>query len=129
MADPATATFSLVMNIVQVADYTIKILSKANEIRHSVNGALVANRDADTCAKELLLRNQQLTDSLERQPATDDTTNGEEGDNEEIDGIVLRRLALQCNEIAQDLILQLSKLRNIREGPGLKVFDRHWRQQ
>ena len=103
MIDPVSA-LGLVSSLIQVADFSVRILSKADEIGRSADGSMEENRDIEKCAKELVLRNQLLSDSLIR--------NEGEKDSWDKDDMVLGRLGHDCNRAARELIECLSGLRS-----------------
>jgi hypothetical protein len=110
----AVAAFGLLVNVMQLADYACQIVSKTDEILKSADGSLIQNRDAEACARELLLRNQRLLKSLE-------TSSGEQfGDRrrpagwtdvDDADDLALQKLGRQCHDVARDLIELLTGLK------------------
>ncbi|KAL9069505.1 MAG: hypothetical protein Q9157_006129 [Trypethelium eluteriae] len=111
MIDPITA-LGLVSNVLQVADYSVRLLSKANEIGRSVDGSIKENRDIEKCAKELILRNQQLSQSL--------TRNDSDSSDLDNDDVILARLGHDCNGGAMELIECLSSLRSYQGRSAFK---------
>ena len=105
MIDPLT-TLGLISNVLQVADFSIRILAKTDEIARSADGAIEENRDLERCATELILRNQNLSESLVR--------NDGEKDGWDKDDVILTRLGHDCNTVARELIECLSDLRSYR---------------
>ena len=97
------AALGLVCNILQVAEYSLKILSRGEEIRKSKKGALLENESLEECAKQLLSKNVALKQSLE----ASSNIAAEERDEDER---ALDVLARDCNKEAQYLI---EKLRSI----------------
>jgi len=110
----AAAAFGLFINVMQLADYACQIISKADEIHRSADGSLIQNRDAETCARELLLRNQRLLESLGK-------SRGERPDGQrrppgwsevdDTDDLALQNLGKQCHDTARDLIQILTGLK------------------
>ena len=96
------AALGLICNVLQVSGYAHQIVAKGREIRASVDGALNENRDSGVCAKELLLRNTRLAETLE--------TSKKAKECDEDDDALLY-LGTECNNIAKDLAEKLSDLR------------------
>jgi hypothetical protein len=61
--DPFTA-IGLAGNIVQFVDFSIKIVSKASEIKQSTDGVLRENWDLEIVTKGLIAINARLKDSV-----------------------------------------------------------------
>ena len=59
MLDPLTA-LSVAGNIVQFVDFTVKLISKGNELYKSADGALVDNRDLEAIASNLARLTERL---------------------------------------------------------------------
>jgi ankyrin repeat protein len=110
----AVAAFGLFINVMQLADYACQIVSKSDEIHKSADGSLIQNRDAEACARELLLRNQRLLESLgksreERSDGQQRTAGWSEVDD--ADDLALQNLGKQCHDTARDLIQILTGLK------------------
>jgi len=108
------AAFGLFVNVMQLADYACQIVSKTDEILKSADGSLIQNRDAEACARELLLRNQRLLESLET--SSEERPDGQRrsagwNDVDEADDLALQKLGKQCHDAARDLIQILTGLK------------------
>src|ERR1700712_557050 len=100
----AAAAFGVLVNVMQLADYACQIVSKTEEILKSADGSLIQNRDAEVCARELLLRNQRLLESLEtsRQERSDGQRRSAGwNDVDEADDLALQNLGKQCHDAAR----------------------------
>lgn len=110
----AVAAFGLFVNVMQLADYACQIVSKTDEIQKSADGSLIQNRDAESCARELLLRNQRLLESLGK---SRDERSGGHGrpagwsEVDDADDLALQNLGKQCHDTARDLIQILTGLK------------------
>jgi hypothetical protein len=110
----AVAAFGLFINVMQLADYACQIISRADEIYKSADGSLIQNRDAEACARELLLRNQRLLESLEKsREERPDSQRRPPGWSEvdDADDVALQNLGKQCHDTARDLIEILTGLK------------------
>jgi hypothetical protein len=109
----AVAAFGLFVNVMQLADYACQIVSKTDEILKSADGSLIQNRDAEACARELLLRNQRLLESLENSEARRVGQQRPAGwsDVDDADDLALHNLGKQCHDAARDLIEILTALK------------------
>ncbi|KAI9692468.1 MAG: Ankyrin repeat domain-containing protein 44 [Bathelium mastoideum] len=111
MLDPLT-TLGLISNVLQVADFSLSLLAKSRETASAADGAIDENRDTEKCAKELILRNHQLSESLAK------NSGGKDGwDN---DDVILSRLGYDCNTTARELIECLSDLRSYQGRSAFK---------
>lgn len=99
--DPLTA-FSLACGVIQVVDFSTKIVVKCREIYK--NGASSDNEEVESMAKHLT----ELSNELDSANAVVKT-----GSMPQIyhDDQHLRKLAQQCSETAKELITQLQKLK------------------
>jgi hypothetical protein len=98
MLDPLTA-LSLVGNIVQFVDFSIKLLGKAHEIHNSTQGSLQENLDAETVAETI--------GALQIKLRIQDDDKNSDGKLDES----LERLCLGCDEIAKELLDVLDKFK------------------
>lgn len=97
------AALALICNILQVAEYAFKILSKGHEIRVSGKGVLPENAALEECAKQLFDKNKALQQSLDENADIPPETRDD-------DERALVSLARDCNEEARRLV---EKLRSI----------------
>jgi ankyrin repeat protein len=118
MLDPINA-LSLASNVVQVVDFSIKLVSKGYNIYKSADGALVENQDTEAVAIDLRMVNAKLSQSLYR---ARQTKTSPFGDTDDADDQALERLSESCSEVAEELILRLRKL---KIQPGGK--NREWK--
>jgi hypothetical protein len=90
----ALVAIGLVSNVVQIIDFSGKLLSSSRELYRSSVGALAANVDIETAATHLALLNNKITDSTS-------TTS----DN------ALKRLCESCSSTADELLAALNKVK------------------
>jgi hypothetical protein len=119
----AVAAFGLFINVMQLADYACQIVSKTDEILKSADGSLIQNQDAEACARELLLRNQRLLESLgksgEERPDGQRRPAGR-SEVDDADDLALQNLGKQCHDAARDLIQILTGLKTKSKLGGLR---------
>jgi hypothetical protein len=94
--DPFTV-IGLAGNIVQFIDFSLKIVSKASEIRQSADGVLSENFDLEIVTKDLVAINARLGDSLQAPRVANDLTQ----EQRRLDD--LRR---HCAEVAYELLMR-----------------------
>ena len=107
--DPLTA-FSLACGVIQVVDFSMKLLSKSREIYK--NGSLVENKEIESMAKYLTNLRTDLNLSITI-PSPGDTPQRLFDDENE-----LKDLAIKCSETSQELIAELHSLQI--QGPHRK---------
>ena len=98
--DPLTA-FSLACNVIQIIDFSAKIVTKCKELYK--DGALAKNRDIESVAKSLANVSTDLK-LPETFPSAESVQQGYQEDED------LLKLAQQCSETANELICELQKL-------------------
>jgi hypothetical protein len=90
----AFVAIGLVSNIVQIIDFSGKLLSNSRELYRSSVGALAANVDIEAAATRLVLLNNKIRDSTS-------TTSDD----------VLKRLCESCSSTADELLSALNKVK------------------
>jgi hypothetical protein len=99
--DPFSA-ISLAGTIVQFLDFTSKILSQSQQIRKSVDGAVVGHADIELLTKDLLDLHQRLRMPLRPAGATTVLTREESQ---------LGTLCENCDDVARELLSALDNLK------------------
>ena len=94
MLDPLTI-LGVAGNVVQIADFGLKAVSKAREIHGAVDGATFENADLETVTNDLVVVNQKLRTSLSTAGTTE----------------ALAELSKNCTNTADDLLAALRKLK------------------
>ena len=97
--DPFSA-LGLAGNVVQFVDFGTKLFSEAAELYHSVDGTLQVNAQLEAITEDLSILSAELGSAsfYEAQPLSADVKN-------------LMNLALSCEELADELLLVLTKLK------------------
>ena len=104
MLDPITA-LGVAGNVMQVIDFSYKLVSEGNKIYHSTNGALEENRAAEELASDLARLTSGLSESQRKWIKA-------RGDTQlDPDETRLRNICDRCTEIAVELNVQLQKLK------------------
>ena len=93
--DPFSA-LALANSIVQFVDFSSKLLSESKEIYRSVNGTTAKNCDLEIIVQDLAAASLPLADRSPEDRSLDET---------------LARLAKACNNVAGDLLSELTKLK------------------
>ena len=104
MLDPLTA-FGLAGNVVQIVDFSIKLVSKGYQIRNSLDGSLPENHDTELVAVDLKAVVEQLSSTLDRAPREYPSLPFNQQDAELID------LCQECKKIGEELIARLGMLK------------------
>ena len=102
--DPFTA-IGVASNVIQIVDFSTRLVSKGQKIYKSADGTLAENVDTDTVAKDLGLLNRKLQTSFSRA-----SKNG--GDLNEDDQSLLH-LCEKCHALSVELLSKLEKLKVI----------------
>jgi len=102
------AALSLASNVIQVVDFSARLVSKGYKVYKSVDGSLAENIDAEIIAKDLNDLNGKLRLSYEK--------NTEKGVPLADDDQALINLCEKCTVLADELLQSLE---------GVKVFGRH----
>jgi hypothetical protein len=89
----ALAAVGLVGNIVQFIDFSGKLISKADQLYHSKEGALVENIDIEVTTNDIRLLCDKFTG-----PQTSDN-------------VALERLCKSCNDVATTLLEKLDAMK------------------
>lgn len=90
------AAFSLVLNILQVVDFSAKLIHGSKELYQSVCGMTEDDRSLDSVVKEM----QQLTQKLESH------SNARPSEDEKI----LGRLATECRIVSDQILDRLKRV-------------------
>jgi hypothetical protein len=101
MLDPMTA-LSLVGNIIQVIDFSAKLVTKGHELNKSADGASVGNAELELIANDL----QELHGRLKSSQVAQTSTIRLAGSD-----IALQKLSEQCSGVAEELIDTLENLK------------------
>ena len=107
MLDPLTA-IGLCGNIVQFVDFCSKVVSKAHRIYRSADGSLTENLDAETISRDLLYLTAKVEAGLRPSPTQEDQA--------------LQDLCDGCNDVAQELLIVLGKLKSERKSGKWRSF-------
>ena len=112
MLDPLTA-LGLAGNVIQIIDFSIKLVTEGNKVYHSANGTLEENRAAEELANDLKQLTTGLSDSqrkwIEDHPAG----------QLDPDEIRLLNICNRCRKAADELNVQLQKLK-VQDGTRLR---------
>lgn len=100
--DPFTA-LGLASNVIQIVDFSCKLVSKGQEIYKSVDGTSVENVDTEAVANDLDLLNTNLQRSL------DASNNNNESLSKDDQSLV--NLCGKCSELARELQAKLDSLK------------------
>jgi urease accessory protein UreF len=101
--DPIT-TVSLVAIIVQLVDFSCKVLSNSTEFYRSAGGVLIENAHIETTVTDL----SKLNTRLKQSSAAGDTE--------------LQTLCEACNDVADQLLITLSKVKVNGKGQRWQSF-------
>jgi hypothetical protein len=96
MLDPLTA-LGLAGNIVQLVDFSSKIVGKARDIYKSADGSLPENLDAETVAQSLRVLYSNIAPQLVSPSSVQEET--------------LNELCIGCDNIAKELLQALGRLK------------------
>jgi len=110
--DPLTA-FSLACGVIQVIDFSTKVLSQCREIYK--NGSLSENESIESMAEVL------TTLRADMQPTTSSTGTPTAGDKD------LIQLSIKCSEMAKELIGELQSLKAGSTGSRWKAVSSTYR--
>ncbi|KAK5136970.1 hypothetical protein LTR08_001477 [Meristemomyces frigidus] len=102
--DPLTA-LSVAGNVIQLISFAHELVTEGSKIYQVVDGVVVENKDAETLATDLCKLNEGLTESQSQWIAA------HKGQQLDPDEMCLRDLCARCSDIAEELILQLQKLK------------------
>ncbi|KAH6878729.1 hypothetical protein BKA58DRAFT_452914 [Alternaria rosae] len=108
----AIAGLSLAANIVQLIDFTAKILSTGNQIRQS--GSTVQNAELERVVEDFTALKERMTLWARPNPASSGPLAQ--------DSQVLEDLAAECTKIAQELIAELESLRCSKDAATYKTI-------
>ena len=113
MTDPLTAVaaLGLAANIAQMVDYSLRIVSKSNELRKSLDGAIPEHQHTTVVTNSLRDASNTLSNYLEKGSVTEKSFDG--------DTLRLQSLSRECEKIARDLLKELDGLRLRTEGKNL----------
>ncbi|KAB2099581.1 hypothetical protein AG0111_0g12197 [Alternaria gaisen] len=101
----AIAGLSLAANILQVVDFTMKVLSTANEFRKA--GSTVQNHELELVVNDLTALNERTKSWARPNPASSGPLAK--------DSQALENLAIECQNITQELLVKLESLRCSKE--------------
>ncbi|KAI4921490.1 hypothetical protein J4E85_008835 [Alternaria conjuncta] len=108
----AIAGLSLAANILQVIDFTSKVLSTGNQIRQS--GSTVQNLDLERVVEDFTALNERITSCARPNPASSGPLAQ--------DSQALEDLAAECTKIAQELIATLESLQCSKDAARYKTI-------
>lgn len=100
--EPLSA-FSAAAGVVQLVDFTSRLISESYQIYKSSDGELSRNGDLDTVTKDLLKLNKLLTLSMK--------SSRKDNNFEEPSEASLQSLLRDCSSVAEELHVALSKLK------------------
>jgi hypothetical protein len=138
MLDPINA-LSLGANVIQVIDFSIKLVSKGYHIYKSADGSLIENLDTEAVAIDLQICNARLSQSLDQYKQSETKSlsseslsssislavgsiGGNGGARDDADEQALEQLCEACNKVASELV---ERLRRLKVVPGGK--HREWK--
>ncbi|KAI4701438.1 hypothetical protein J4E81_003178 [Alternaria sp. BMP 2799] len=108
----AIAGLSLAANILQVIDFTAKVLSTGNQIRQS--GSTIQNSELERVVEDFTTLNERITSWARPNPASSGPLAQ--------DSQALEDLAAECTKIAQELIAKLESLRCSKDAAKYKTI-------
>ncbi|KAI4631838.1 uncharacterized protein J4E87_002544 [Alternaria ethzedia] len=108
----AIAGLSLAANILQVIDFTAKVLSTGNQLRQS--GSTVQNSELERVVEDFTALNERITSWARPNPASSGPLAQ--------DSQALDDLAAECTKIAQELIAKLESLRCSKDAARYKTI-------
>lgn len=120
MCDPITI-ISLAASVAQIVDITGRLISKSCEIYQSTDGAFQENAELEFITTDLQMTNARLA-KIPLQFGTDN--------NLDHDDRAIRELCVGCNEVADELLQQLSLLklgRNNKDSRKLESVKYAWK--
>ncbi|KAF8855734.1 hypothetical protein BDZ45DRAFT_746174 [Acephala macrosclerotiorum] len=103
--DPLTA-LSVATSVIQVVDFSLKIVSKSRDLYRSNGGVLEENGETET----VTIRPEDLTSRLQYPEDIQDRT-GQHGTDERTQHNRLRDICQECSEASDELIAFLGKLK------------------
>ena len=110
--DPLTA-LGLASNVVQLVDYSLKLVSRGNALYKSKDGALLENREMEMIADDLARLTGRLHGSLANACKISVLT---------ADEVELKTLSEACEAVAQELLHALDNLKVKRKPQRWKSF-------
>ena len=101
--DPLTA-LGVASNVIQIVDFSTRLVSKSQKIYKSGDGTLAENVDTETVAKDLRLLNSKLEVSFNASKSSGVINQDDQS---------LLHLCEKCHVLSDELLLKLEKLKVI----------------
>ncbi|KAI9680269.1 MAG: hypothetical protein M1822_007268 [Bathelium mastoideum] len=114
--DPLAA-FGVAVNVIQLIDFSTKLVSGARQIHHSFHGELEEHTELKLVTDDLSKLARRLDVSIESQKAGD-TLRPHENHKDILDQ--QKRIAIECQRLATQLLTTLNKLKG---GSGSKTWN------
>jgi hypothetical protein len=100
--DPISA-FGIAVNVIQLVDFTSKLVSEAEEIYRSGDGELIEHAELKTVTKDLLKLTLAVDSSIKERKLGRKALSESEREQE--------RLGQECRHVASELLTALNKLK------------------